>query len=265
MEQLPINYLVGIHNLQPLNKTEYIEFTKSNPPLSSPPLLIDNHQIRKVQESKFLGVLIDSRLSWRSHIQKLISKISQTIGIIGRARAFMDPAQLKLLYNTMVLPHLQYCLINWGNFRACSNIKFGKKILTLQKCLVRIIDGAPRLSHADPLFFSQNSLKIEDLYEQSVRMFAFKLFKNITPNEITNFFPKTTHSHNTRSAKSNLFVERADPRSIKFIVPRCWNSLPKEMKQATSIAAFKNMSKNSLLAPYGRFTCQEKRCPSCLV
>ena len=110
------------------------------------------------------------------------------IGIIGRARAFMDPAQLKLLYNTMVLPHLQYCLINWGNFSACSNIKFGKKILTLQKCLVRIIDGAPRLSHADPLFFSQNSLKIEDLYEQSVRMFAFKLFKNITPNEITNFF-----------------------------------------------------------------------------
>ena len=165
----------------------------------------------------------------------------------------------------MVLPHLQYCLINWGNFSANSNIKFGKKLLTLQKSLVRIIDSAPRLSHADPLFYNQNSLKIDDLYEQSVRMFAFKLFNNVLPNEIATFFPKTTHGHNTRSAKNNLFVERADPRSIKSIVPRCWNSLPSEMKQAASIAAFKNMSKTSLLAPYGRFICRVKHCPSCLV
>ena len=245
------------------NKTEYIEFIKSKPFSPNQSLVIDGKDIKRVQESKFLGIIIDSRISWRPHIQKIITKISQTIGIIGRARVFMSQPQLALLYNTMVLPHLQYCLINWGNFRTDSNCKLGKKLLTLQKCLVRIVNHAPGLSHADPLFYKQGSLKIEDLYEQSVRMFSYKLFKNALPQEIADIFPKNNHCHSTRSAKNNLFVNRSHPRSIKAIIPRCWNSLPPAMKLAPSLASFKSQSKASLLAPYSSFVCQLSQCPSC--
>ena len=175
----------------------------------------------------------------------------------------MSPTQLALLYNTMVLPHLQYCLINWGNFKADSNLKLGNKLLKLQKCLMRIINDTPHLSHADPLFYNQSSLKIDDLYTQSIRMFSFKLFNNLLPEQIVEFFPKITHSHNTRSAKNNLFVGRSDPRSLKYVVPRCWNSLPVGLKTASSIATFKAKSKDLLLAPYGNFVCQLSSCPSC--
>jgi hypothetical protein len=51
----------------------------------------------------------------------------------------MDEAQVLLLYNTMVLPHLQYYLINWGNFAGDGNLKLMREILTLQKSFVRII------------------------------------------------------------------------------------------------------------------------------
>ena len=138
-------------------------------------------------------------------------------------------------------------MFNWGNFRAYSNIRFGKKILKLQKCLARIVGGASRQSHADPLFHKLSFLKINDLYQQSVRMFSFQLFNNILPDEIAKFFPKAAHDHMTRSVKNNLFVERADPRSMKFVVPRCWNSLPLEMKKPMSTTAFKTMSKKSFL------------------
>ena len=245
------------------NKTEYIEFTRTESQQLDLQLLIDKKRIKKVQGSKFLGIVIDSRVSWRSHIQKIITKVSQTIGIIGRARAFMNPTQLSLLYNTMILPHLQYCIINWGNFKTDLNLKLGKKLLTLQKCLMRIVSDAPRLSHADPLFYRQNSLKIDDLYIQSIRMFSFKLFNGFLPEEIASFFPKITHSHNTRSAKNNMFVGRSDPRSMKAIIPRCWNSLPPGMKKASSIASFKTKSKDSLLAPYDKFVCRLSHCPSC--
>ena len=108
------------HNKLSLNysKTEFIDFSK--PAVGSSDhnftLNIDGKKLRKVNESKFLGVLIDNKISWQGHIRGTISKIRQTMGIIGRARGFMDGAQLLLLYNTMVLPHLQYCLLNWGNF-----------------------------------------------------------------------------------------------------------------------------------------------------
>jgi len=73
-------------------------------------LKIDGKPIRKVNQSKFLGVYIDENISWRPHIQRIITKVSQTIGIIGRAKSFMNEQQLALLYNTMVtsssvLPH----------------------------------------------------------------------------------------------------------------------------------------------------------------
>ena len=127
---------------------------------------MDGKLINEVNASKFLGVYIDRNVSWRVHIGKIITKISQTVGIIGRARGFMDGPQLLHLYNTMVLPHIQYCLINWGDFEGDHNCKLGKRLLTLQKCLVRIVCGAGRISHADPLFAHLSTLKVEDLLSE---------------------------------------------------------------------------------------------------
>ena len=67
------------------------------------------------------------------------NRIRQTVGIIGRARGFMTGPQLLLLYNTMVLPHLQYCLLNWGNFSGDGNSGLRAGLMSLQKSLVRII------------------------------------------------------------------------------------------------------------------------------
>ena len=137
---------------------------------------IDGMVIKQVNDCEFLGVHLDSSLSVLSvveHIGNEISKISQTIGIIGRARRFMEPSQLTLLYNTMVLPHLQYCIINWGNFKEDHNLKLRDKLLSLQKCFLRIIHGAHRLSHADPLFAKVGALKIDDLLIYLYRLLEY--------------------------------------------------------------------------------------------
>ena len=96
-------------------------------------LMIDGNLIRKVDETKFLGVLIDKDISWRGHIGKVLTRVRQTMGIIGRARGFMNGPQLLLLYNTMVLPHLQYCLLNWGNFKRDGNSGLRGGLVSLQK------------------------------------------------------------------------------------------------------------------------------------
>ena len=108
-------------------------------------------------------------------------QIIQMIGIVGRARRFLDNPQLILLCNTMVLPHLQYCLINWGNFKDDRKLKYRDRILRLQNCFLRIIYSGSRLSHADPLFARMGTLKIDDLFKQSVTCFSFKLTKNMLP------------------------------------------------------------------------------------
>ena len=165
----------------------------------------------------------------------------------------------------MVLPHLQYCLINWGNFKGDHNLRLRRRLLTLQKCLVRIICGAGRLSHADPLFAHLSTLKVDDLYTQTVRVHAFRMYRGMLPGGMAAFMDKVSHGYSTRGARSNLYVSHSDCKSIRSIAPKIWNPLPLGMKQSPSIASFKEASKLDLLAPYGSFVCSVPRCRSCSV
>ena len=175
----------------------------------------------------------------------------------------MNEPQLFLLYNTMVLPYLQYCLLNWGNFKGDRNLGLRDRLLTLQKSLVRIICGANRLSHADPLFAKMATLKIDDLYAQSVRIFSYKMHKDMLPGAMASFIEKVGHNYATRGAKSNFFVSHSNCRSIKSIAPRYWNSLSSSLKDSVSIATFKKKSKQDLLLPYNDFACHIRNCRSC--
>ena len=255
------------HNKLSLNyvKTELIDFSKTKKGVSDEYVIeIDGRPIRRVDETKFLGVYLDKNVSWRSHISNIITKISQTVGIIGRARRSMGSEQLILLYNTMVLPHLQYCLINWGNFKEDRNLKLRDRILRLQKCFLRIINGVNRLSHADPLFARACSLKIDDLYKQSVRCFSFKRNNSTLPARMTTLVSKLNHSHHTRGSQSNLAIRTSDHKSLRYIAPKHWNTLPSTLKQIPTISSFKEKSKKDLLAPYSSFVCTTRHCPSCL-
>ena len=154
-------------------------------------------------------------------------------------------------------------MINWDNFKGDRNPGPRDRLLTLQKCLVRIVCGSPRISHADPLFAKLTSLKIDDLYEQSVRIFSYKLSRGMLPCAMANLICKADHGHLTRGARSNFFVGRSDDRSIKSIAPKYWNPLPQELKALPSIASFKERSKLDLLAPYEAFVCSVRGCGSC--
>jgi hypothetical protein len=223
-------------------KTEYIDFGKpDNLPAKNLFLKIDGQILRKVDQCKFLGVLIDQDLSWRGHIRKVVTKLRQTMGLIGRARGFMDEAQILLLYNTMVLPHLQYCLINWGNFAGDGNLGLMREILTLQKSFVRIITASPPRSHADPLFARLRTLKIDDLFDQRVRLFSYKSYHNQLPSEMSALLDRVSdsHSHNTRGARCNLFVSRENVKSIKYIAPKIWNALEEKLKVSGAVSGFK--------------------------
>ena len=154
----------------------------------------------------------------------------------------MSGPELLQLYNTMVLPHLQYCLINWGNFQGDGNLKLRNKLFNLQKAFVRIITASHRLSHSDPLFAKLRILKIDDLYHQCVRMFSFHLFHDTLPGGISPLFQKANHAHDTRGIKKNIFVSHSDTRSIKHIAPKIWNALPEKLKCCPSISSFKDNS-----------------------
>ena len=47
---------------------------------------ISNHEISRVDHTKFLGVVIDDKLNWSYHINSIKNKIAKGIGVISKAK-----------------------------------------------------------------------------------------------------------------------------------------------------------------------------------
>ena len=78
-------------------------------------ITLDDVSVKQVEVTKFLGVLIDQHLSWKSHISYVAKKISKTIGIISKSRFYLSRKSLLSLYYTFAYPYLNYCNIVWSS------------------------------------------------------------------------------------------------------------------------------------------------------
>ena len=109
-----------------LKKTEYVYFSGPGGRGVSPGgIEIGGEQVRRVEEARFLGVWVDEGLKWAGQIERVRSKVGQLLGVLGRAGSVLGEGPLLSLYNGLVLPHLQYCLMVWGDFQEGRNVTWG--------------------------------------------------------------------------------------------------------------------------------------------
>ena len=57
----------------------------------------------------YLGVLLDSNLSWKFHINNVTLKVSRTVGVVARLRHFAPRTTLLNIYQSLILPYLTVC------------------------------------------------------------------------------------------------------------------------------------------------------------
>ena len=164
-----------------------------------------------------------------------------------------------------ILPHLQYCLIVWGDFDEGRNKALGENLLRYQKRFAGMIADRKGTFHSDPIFSKQGMLKINDLYKQQLRVHAWKFIKNKLPENQSAMLNKISqvHTHNTRSAGNGLFVSTQDHRAVGFRIPKEWLSLPEELKKSNSLGGFKRKSKEHFISCYESFVCNKRDCYVC--
>ena len=185
-----------------VKKTEYVYFKG---PGRAPPLevgiKIGEEHIKQVEGATFLGLWVDEGLKWEGQIRKVSSKVAQLLGVVSRAKTVLEGRTLLTLYNGLVLPHLQYCLTVWGDFREGRNVTLGAPLLGYQKRFANMVMGKRARSHADPSLTESGILKISDLYRQQLRVHAWQFWNGHLPTNQAAMFSKTTavHSHRTRS------------------------------------------------------------------
>ena len=115
-------------------------------------ITIDNIKIDIVNNYKFLGIYLDSQMTYKKHINYLSNKLSKIIYTIKKI-SFLDTKNFILLYNSFYLSNLSYGIEVWSNTT---------KLNMLQKKVIRIINKQIidksklpliRLTHTGPFFF----------------------------------------------------------------------------------------------------------------
>ena len=79
------------------------------------PLLLNGITLERLTFTKFLGVIIDDKLSFIRHITYIKSKISKDLGIFLKARKYLNRQYLLNLHYSFIYPYLTYCVEVWGN------------------------------------------------------------------------------------------------------------------------------------------------------
>ena len=89
-------------------KTKYSIFHKPSRKDDLPRFLIKKHKVERVKSIKFLGVLLDENLSWKDHIKYIENKVAKNIGLLYRAKLFLDKFSLLTLYYSHIHTYLNY-------------------------------------------------------------------------------------------------------------------------------------------------------------
>ena len=162
---------------------------------------IGNEIIKEKEYTKYLGLLIDNKLSWEHHIKYLNIKIIKGLGVISRIRQFVSKNTIRMLYFAFAQQHIDYGLLLWGNANKSltkiitKNLKIIRKILFKKynhptKALFKELNILPfenqksflMLQFMWKITFDQMEENIKSLFKQRERTFGENDVKFHIPN-----------------------------------------------------------------------------------
>ena len=242
-----------------VDKTEFVVF---RPPRSDSTnrftLKLNGTTLYESPKIKYLGLILDKKLSWKHHIFELRKKLSRAVGILYKMRALNTPQNVLMsLYYSLFHSHLSYGICLYG----LADSQYTSKITLIQKKAVRIISNARFNAHTEPLFKKLGILTFSNTLKSQLSLFMWQYDHGELPFCFNNYFKRVNsiHSHNTRAASSkklseNILVNTTSygKNMLKFIGPKIFNEIVTLdfYDRCSHVAGFKSNLKKYLLDSY---------------
>ncbi len=233
-----------------LEKTKYMIFAPPRAPYCNLfSVILNDIVLTRVNSVKHLGVYIDDKLKWSEHINYVANKINKNAAVLWRTRYFLSFQHRKMLYNSLVFPHLHYCCSVWGAGPP-SNLH---SLLAVQNRCLKIINFSSYLDSPLPLYLLYNTLDIYKMVYFSICLLMHAIKTNRAPPSIVSKFSRIhdSHSHYTRLShfgfSTKRFATNKGKYSISSLGPKFFNKLPSYIADSIPVRTFKCLLKSHLL------------------
>ena len=215
-------------------KTEFIIF---RPPRHNSDIRITlkfyHSTLFESSKIRYLGLILDNKLSWKQHISELCKKLSRAVGMLCKIRSFCSDSVMRTLYYSLFNSHLSYGLVVWGN----ANKSDLSKIISLQNKAIKVLS---KTTHLHDLEISKEYselriLKFEDQLFYQISSLMWDYDHNRLPSSLSQKFKKisTVHNLNTRaSSHGKLYCPKVNTnkygmKSFKYQGAKVLNDIKK--------------------------------------
>ena len=188
------------------------------------------------------GITLDSKFDFNSHIAKICKEASKRLNALRRIFKYLTKTQRSTLINSFFYSHFNYCPLVWMFSGKESNTKIEK----LRKRALQIIHD-DFSSPYETLLLNDNSTTFHKQNLQFLMTEIFKTINNENPPFIKELFVMEDSVYNLR-CMLRLKVPRGlttknGSETLSFRGRQMWNSLPNNLKELNSVAAFKRAIK----------------------
>ena len=228
-----------------VKKSNFLHFHHGKTNKKNINLKINNTPVEEKQSTKYLGTLIDNKLTWKNQIQQTKTKIAKGIGMITKIRHFLgNDTCLKNLYYSFIQSHINYNLVNWS----CTYPSYLEPIEKKIKKAVRLISfSKTKFDHTPPLFRKHGILPFSELITYKKAIFMWRSAHNFAPVSLTSsLFTKNQHNptHFILPFPSN----EKDKNSFEYSCVKTWSNVPEALKLSSTLNTFTSKLKHLLIS-----------------
>ena len=201
---------------------------------------INNTDLEIVNQYKYLGIILDSHLSYAKHLNNVVRMVSHKINLLGRVRQYLNYNASILVYKTMILPYFDYGDILFMNTNQALLSK-------LQKLQNRALKICLQPNAFVTLEYLHRETKVALLYKRREAHLLNYMYKKRDVPALLDTKPIHTRARDGplfKVAKPNCEKFK---QSVLYNGAVSWNTLPPVTRNIDSYITFRNTQKNVIL------------------
>jgi len=141
-----------------VSKTYFLQFHNKNQNKLETPITLDSQFITKSNHIKFLGLTINDSMTWKTHIDVIVPKLSSACFAVQSVKPYVSHQTLKTIYYAYFHAIMSYGVIFWGQSPDTL------KVFILQKRVIRTMMGCGRRDSCTGLFAELGILTLPSQY-----------------------------------------------------------------------------------------------------
>ena len=199
---------------------------------------INDTNLERVKECKYLGVLLDENISWKPQINQVRNKALRNIHLLKRTRSYVDNRIALLLYKTLVQPHFDYCSITWMN----GNLSDLQRLQTLQNRALRIVLGVEARYNRETLYRSLNMDRLNERWKKQSLILIYKAIHNLLPEALCSRVELRQSPYDFRNIDTLVKLPKPRTNFLKrspfYSAAKLFNNLPNKIRTINSLNLF---------------------------